>query len=102
MGWNCTFNTFPYEDPEQGLSSLCAAVFQPSDVQIDWKVLGLMLGLSYYELKGINCKCLKERQEAMLKLWIHSGRAYLSVLIDVIGGPVIKEKEFAQRLLQGE
>ena len=61
---------------------------------VDWKVLGLLLGLPDDTLQAIesDSKC---HQESMIQHWINTGRSYWSILIETLQGPVLGEISLA-------
>ena len=78
------------------------AVFSPDSdgfVAVDWKVLGLMLGLPDNALENIQSSnsSVLDCQRSMFNEWIQLGQAYLSVLMGVLAGPVINESEIAAK-----
>ena len=69
---------------------------------IDWKILGLLMGLSHRCLSEIDHKHKDSEsncQQTLLKEWVGTGRAYWSVLVNIIGGPVIGEKKRANDII---
>ena len=77
------------------------AVFSPDSdgiVTTDWKVLGLMLGLPDNGLIKIESSNSSQFdcQKSMLRLWMESRHAYWSVLVQVMGGPVMEQRELAE------
>ena len=83
---------------ESEVSTVVEAVFHFEDIHIDWKVLGLMLGLNDSTLDTIQSADDHNYEKAMLKHWIETGKAYWSVLIDVIAGHVIDERQIARAI----
>ena len=81
---------------ESHVSAVVQAVFHFKEIHIDWKVLGLMLGLNDSTLKTIESADDLNHEEAMLKQWIQTGNAHWSVLVDVIAGHVIDESQIAR------
>ena len=81
------------------------AVFSPDSdgfVPVDWKVLGLMLGLPDNALESIQSSnsSVLDCQRSMFHEWIQLGQAYLSVLVGVLEGAVINESEIAAKAKQ--
>ncbi len=67
---------------------------------VDWKVLGLLMGLGDDTLESIQsesfttCMC----QESMMKHWISTGQSYWCVLIEALRGPVLGEVQLAHAI----
>ena len=69
--------------------------------KVDWKVLGLLLGVSDDNLESIEKRCSSEVdqcQQSMIDQWIETGQAYWSVLIDTLDGPVLSMMDIADRI----
>ena len=82
---------------ESEIESLMNGVFGSEQAHVDWKVLGLMLGLSDSTLEKIQSRTPEDGfEKAMLRHWIELGRAYCSVLVHVLAGPVIDERGVAR------
>ena len=80
------------------------AVFSPDSegiVPVDWKVLGLMLGLPDNALENIQSSnsSVLDCQKAMLRLWVQLGQAYWSLLARALGGPVIDETKLSNAII---
>ena len=80
------------------------AVFSPDSdgiVPVDWKVLGLMLGLPDNALENIQSSnsSVLDCQKAMLHQWVQFGQAYWSLLARVLGGPVIDETKLSKAII---
>ena len=80
------------------------AVFSPDSegiVPVDWKVLGLMLGLPDNALENIQSSnsSVLDCQKAMLRLWVQFGQAFWSFLARVLGGPVIDETKLSMDII---
>ena len=80
------------------------AVFSPDSdgiVSVDWKVLGLMLGLPDSELENIQSSnsSVLDCQKAMLRMWVQLGQAYWSLLARVLGGPVIDDTKLSKAII---
>ncbi len=69
---------------------------------VDWKVLGLLLGLSDNTLERIQDEShtLEGCRESMILHWINTGYSYWSVLVDVLKGPVLGELKLANDLMK--
>ena len=67
---------------------------------VDWKVLGLLLGLTDDTLETIQSESstIIQCQESMIKHWISTGQSYWSVLIEALRGPVLGEVELAHTI----
>ena len=69
---------------------------------VDWRVLGLLVGLSDSTLESIQIKSSSEEQcqQAMIDQWISTGQAYWSLLVDALEGPVLEEIELASKIAE--
>ena len=67
---------------------------------VDWRVLGVLLGLSDSALENIQSTSSSEedRQQEMVKCWISTECAYWSVLVDQLKGPVLNKRTLATSL----
>ena len=67
---------------------------------VDWKVLGLLLGLSDNTLERIQDEShtLEGCRESMILHWTKTGHSHWSVLVDVLKGPVLGELKLANDL----
>ena len=69
--------------------------------KIDWKVLGLLLGLSDHILQSIEKSYSTDVilcQQSIIDQWISTGQAYWSILIDTLDGPVLSMMDIADRI----
>ena len=69
---------------------------------VDWRVLGLLLGLSDSTLESIQIKSSSEEQcqQSMIDQWISTGQAYWSLLVDALEGPVLGEIDLASKIVE--
>ena len=99
------YNEQPYHFlSESSVAEVMKAVFisdRDGIVSVDWKVLGLMLGLPDNELENIQSSnsSVLDCQKAMLRLWVQLGQAYWSLLAKVLGGPVIDETKLSKDII---
>ena len=70
-----------------------------TDHGVDWKVLGLILGIPQPKLQTIDLPSVTECQRAVLKEWIESGEAYWSILLKVLAGPLFDKKQLANDII---
>ena len=66
----------------------------------DWKLLGLLLKLSSYELEGITHNEYNEsrRLQKMVSLWLDSGTASWRALVQALFDPLMNKEELARRI----
>ena len=81
-----------------GIEILSCDIF----TDVDWRVLGLLLGLSDSTLESIqdSCSSPEDCQQSMIDDWISTGHAHWSVLVDVLEGPVFGETELADKIAE--
>ena len=67
---------------------------------VDWRVLGLLLGLTDDTLEHIQAENTspEQCQRSMVNVWISSGQSYWSTLVEILRGPVLGEIELANTL----
>ena len=66
---------------------------------VDWKVLGLLLGLSDHILQGIEKSYSSDVcQQSMIDQWIRAGQAYWYTLVDALDGPVLGMTDIAEKI----
>ena len=68
--------------------------------KVDWRVLGLLLGVNDEDLENIQQSHSSENQcqKAMIKCWTSMDWAYWSILVEALRGPVLGEDELAEDL----
>ena len=62
--------------------------------RVDWKVLGLLLGLSVHTLESIEADC----EKSAAKAWIETGQAYWYILVMTLRKPAFEENDLASKL----
>ena len=68
---------------------------------VDWRVLGLLLGIADEKLERIQNEfgsSLVQCQQSMIKQWISTGQCYWSSLLETLKGPVLGEVALANSL----
>ena len=72
-----------------------------SDVfkRVDWRILGVLLGISDSTLEDIENggSFVEQCQQLMIEHWINSGQAYWSILIDTLKCPVLGNERLANK-----